>query len=122
MLDMGMNDPIPTFAYFISELKSRYPSLAYLHVTEPRVSGGVDRTELTSEVPADFAHESNDVFRRLWASGEGAERRVFISAGGYTPEGARERVEGAESEGRNECVAFGRFFIANVSVDCGCDS
>lgn len=114
-LDMGMADPIPTYTYFITELKTRYPSLAYLHVTEPRVSGAVDRTELTSENPTDFAHESNDLFRELWASGEGAERRVYISAGGYTPEEAKKTVDRAEREGRNECVAFGRLFIANVS-------
>lgn len=50
------------------------------------------------------ASESNDFLREIW----GADR-VFLSAGGYTPEQAVRTV--AEKGG---LVAFGRYFISNV--------
>lgn len=49
-LDMRMDDPVPTFAYIAREVKSRYPELAYLHVTEPRISGSVGRDARVGEV------------------------------------------------------------------------
>ena len=43
---MGMSDPIPTFTYLISEIKTRHPNLAYMHVIEPRVEADVDRDDV----------------------------------------------------------------------------
>ena len=40
---MGMEDPKPTFSYFVSQAKERFPNLAYLHAAEPRVAGTEDR-------------------------------------------------------------------------------
>lgn len=40
---MGMEDPIPQYTHLVSTIANRYPDMAYLHVTEPRVSGPLDR-------------------------------------------------------------------------------
>lgn len=50
LLDMRMKDPMPTFRYLVSEIARRYPNLAYLHVTEPRVTGDHDREAGEGEV------------------------------------------------------------------------
>ncbi len=47
---MRMDDPAPTFAYFARELGARHPSLAYLHVIEPRTNGPEDREVKPNEV------------------------------------------------------------------------
>jgi NADPH2 dehydrogenase len=91
---MGMSDPLPSFSYVISELAVRYPSLAYLHLVEPRVSGNSSREAA--------AHESNDALRALWAP------RPLVRAGGFTRKSA---FEAAES---GDLIAFGRLYISNV--------
>lgn len=48
--DMRMQNPEPTFSYFVSEVAKRFPSLAYLHLIEPRVNAGVDRVAREGEV------------------------------------------------------------------------
>ncbi|KAJ7691445.1 hypothetical protein B0H17DRAFT_982629 [Mycena rosella] len=95
-LEMGMSDPLPTFSYVISELAARYPSLAYLHLVEPRVSGNLSREAA--------AHESNDALRALWAP------RPFVRAGGFTRKSA---FEAAES---GDLIAFGRLYISNPDL------
>ncbi|PBK86412.1 FMN-linked oxidoreductase [Armillaria gallica] len=95
--DMGMQDPVPTFSYFVSEVKRRHPDLAYLHVVEPRVA--VDRSRKAS------ALESNDSIRRIWAP------KPLISAGGYTRESA---MQTADRKG--DIIAFGRYFISNPDL------
>ena len=45
-----MDDPIPTFSYLVSRIVERHPNLAYLHVTEPRVAGSVERDVQEGEV------------------------------------------------------------------------
>jgi NADPH2 dehydrogenase len=35
---MGMEDPKPTFSYFVSQAKEKFPDLAYLHVIEPQTA------------------------------------------------------------------------------------
>lgn len=63
-----MKDPLPTFTYFVRSLRDAHPRLAYIHLTEPRVMGSVDRTAV--------AGESNDVFREIWhAAAEGTYPR-----------------------------------------------
>lgn len=93
---MRMEDPKPTFTYFVSQAKERFPDLAYLHVIEPRVAGVSDC------VPG--AGDSNGFLREIWRD------KVFIAAGGYTPQTAAETVE---AEGG--MIAFGRHYIANAS-------
>lgn len=94
---MGMEDPKPTFAYFVSQAKEQFPNLAYIHAVEPRVSGIDDRESSNGE--------SNKFLREIWGD------KVFISAGGYSPETA---VETVETQGG--LVAFGRHYIANPDL------
>ena len=93
---MGMQDPKPTFAALFTHLRDSYSDLAYLHVVEPLVDGDASGDGQ--------AHKSNDFLREIW------KPRPFISAGGYKREHA---IEAAESTG--DLIAFGRFFISNVS-------
>ena len=45
-----MTDPKPTFTHLVTELAARHPSLAYLHLVEPRVSGFEDVEASENEV------------------------------------------------------------------------
>ena len=45
-----MEDPKPGFSYLVSEIAKRFPSLAYLHLIEPRVEGDVDREVQVGDV------------------------------------------------------------------------
>ncbi|KAK7205922.1 hypothetical protein BZA70DRAFT_310392 [Myxozyma melibiosi] len=94
---MGMKDHYPTFSYVISQIEAKHPKLAYLHVVEPRVSGGADR-----EV---HEGETTDVYKKLWSG-------PWIAAGGFTPETALKYAE----EHENSLVAFGRYFISNPDL------
>ena len=94
---MRMEDPKPTFAYFVSQAKERFPNLAYLHAAEPRVAG-TDDTDFNNA-------DSNDFLRKIWGD------KVFVAAGGYTP---RTATETANTKGG--LIAFGRYYIANVSI------
>ncbi|KAJ7248482.1 hypothetical protein C8J57DRAFT_1240402 [Mycena rebaudengoi] len=96
-LDMHFDDPKPTYAHLVTQLRARYPDLAYLHVVEPRVDG----TE-TVEIKAGY---SNDFIRDIWSD------RRLISAGGYTRESA---IDAAERKG--DLVAFARPYIANPDL------
>jgi NADPH2 dehydrogenase len=90
-----MANPVPQFSHFVSELRTAHPTLAYLHVIEARVYNWADRT------PA--PHENNDFLREIWGS------RPYISAGGHSRRTAEEAAE------KGDCVAFGRWYISNVS-------
>ena len=89
---MGMEDPKPTFAYFVSQAKERFPNLAYLHLIEP--SPGHNGNEAAS----------NEFLREIWGDS------AFITGGGLTPQKAAETVEA-----KGGLVAFGRHYISNVS-------
>ncbi|KAF8215900.1 hypothetical protein K438DRAFT_1926356 [Mycena galopus ATCC 62051] len=96
--DMHFDDPLPTYAHLVTELRDRYPDLAYLHVVEPRADG--DGTALGQK-----EHHSNDVLREIWGD------KPFISAGGYT------RASGiAVAEEKGDLVAFARPYIANPDL------
>lgn len=97
-IDMAMADPKPTFSYAVSQIKERFPTLAYLHVVEPRVDGNVTRE---NGVPPG---QSNDFLRDIWAP------LPYMSAGAHTRDTG---IEFAETKG--DLVAYGRPFIANVS-------
>ncbi|KAI0744501.1 NADH:flavin oxidoreductase/NADH oxidase [Earliella scabrosa] len=95
--DMRMEDPVLTFTYLVSQVLQRHPNMAYLHVVEPGVAGGVDISAHESE--------SNDFLRQLW------QPRPFISAGRYTRESAIKRADET-----GELIAFGRRFISNPDL------
>ncbi|KAJ7760137.1 NADH:flavin oxidoreductase/NADH oxidase [Mycena maculata] len=96
-LDMKFDDPKPTYAHLISQLRERYPDIAYLHVVEPRTDG-----HQTVEIREGA---SNDFIRELWCD------RRLISAGGYTRETA---IEVADQKG--DLIAFARSYIANPDL------
>ncbi|THU79515.1 FMN-linked oxidoreductase [Dendrothele bispora CBS 962.96] len=104
--DMKMADPKPTFGYFVSELKKAHPTLAFIHVVEPRAKG-FEVVDIPEE------EESNDFIREIWTSPETetANARRLISAGGYDRQTA---IEVAEKKG--DLIAFGRLFIANPDL------
>ncbi|KAK7031116.1 hypothetical protein VNI00_013721 [Paramarasmius palmivorus] len=99
--EMGMKDPKPTFTYLVTKIKELYPTLAYLHVVEPRIKGNA-----TIDEPV-YPDASNDFIRDIWSP------LPLISAGAYTREQAIERAE--KSRG-NELIAFGRYFISNPDL------
>ena len=100
---MRMDDPYPTFTYFVTQIRQLYPRFAYIHLFEPRVLGGQDRVPLPGE--------SNDFLRKIWDVPESRENgSVFISAGGYNRQLA---FDAAEEKG--DLISFGRHFIPNVS-------
>ncbi|TFK62755.1 NADH:flavin oxidoreductase/NADH oxidase [Pluteus cervinus] len=96
--DMRMKDPIPQFTHYATQLKERFPKLAFLHVIEPRIDGSESRE-------VGLANESNDFIREIWSP------RTFISAGGYTRDSA---IRTAEEKG--DVIGFGRYFISNPDL------
>ncbi|KAJ7066399.1 NADH:flavin oxidoreductase/NADH oxidase [Mycena amicta] len=96
--DMYMEDPRPTYSYVVTQLRERFPDLAYLHVVEPRADGAQTVENVRTGA-------SNDFIRQIWGS------RPFISAGGHTRETAL-----AVAEEKGDMVAFARAFIANPDL------
>jgi NADPH2 dehydrogenase len=88
---MGMEDPLPTFSYLVSELKSRFSRLAYLHLVEARN----DRVSKPAAPPEEEKAMTslnelelhNDPLRKIWAP------RPLISTGGYTIKAGLARSE-----------------------------
>ncbi|KAJ7696881.1 NADH:flavin oxidoreductase/NADH oxidase, partial [Mycena olivaceomarginata] len=74
-----------------------HPSLAYLHLVEPRVNG-TSRANPASTSP-------NDVF-----SARCGRRGGFVRAGGFT------RGDALEAGEEGDLVAFGRFYISNPDL------
>ncbi|KAJ7052272.1 hypothetical protein C8F01DRAFT_1090745 [Mycena amicta] len=95
--DMYMEDPRPIHSYAITQLRDRFPDLAYLHVVEPRADGAESQNVR--------AGASNDFIREIWGT------RPLISAGGWTRETAL-----AVAEEKGDIVAFARAFIANPDL------
>ncbi|CAE6472085.1 unnamed protein product [Rhizoctonia solani] len=93
---MRMKNPIPTFAYLVSEMAQRHPELAYVHFVEPVISGASDAKEQPN---------SNEFARVIW------QPRPFLSAGGFTAESAL-----VEAETRDTGVVMGRYFISNPDL------
>ncbi|ETW82310.1 hypothetical protein HETIRDRAFT_427371 [Heterobasidion irregulare TC 32-1] len=97
--EMRMPDPIPTFSALATRLRDSYPDLAFLHVVEPRIAGGLDST-----APVDD-EESNDFLREIWGT------KPYLAAGGFTRDTAIETVEQ-----KGGLVVFGRHFISNPDL------
>ncbi|KAJ2975071.1 hypothetical protein NQ176_g5724 [Zarea fungicola] len=93
---MKMDDPIPQFTHLIS--RANEMGLAYLHLIESRVAGGVDTTGTESLA---FAYS-------LWDG-------PLLVAGGYNLASAKTLVD-EEYSGKSMVVMFGRHFIANPDL------
>lgn len=96
--DMTDNDPIALFSHLINQLSDR--RIAYIHVIEPRATKAGGSDVLVQDAPS-----TSKLFKKYFDG-------VFISAGGYTPETAKQAVE----SGMIEAVAFGRLFISNPDL------
>ncbi|KAI0319171.1 FMN-linked oxidoreductase [Amylostereum chailletii] len=94
---MRMPDPIPTFSAYVTRIRDTWPQLAYLHVVEPRISGGFDAEGTEGE--------SNDFIREIWGS------RPLTLAGGYTRQSG---LDTAEKTGA--LIAYGRLFVSNPDL------
>jgi NADPH2 dehydrogenase len=127
----GPRDALETFSLLIRTLAPL--GLAYLHLTEPRVSG-----LLQACVDGGYGlKESIEWAAGLWFGRDGAEEDVrealgveklpevegtpastnaLVVAGGYTPETAAARAEEAEKKGERVVIAFGRYFISNPDL------
>jgi len=86
--EMRSADPVPAFTYFVTQIKERFPNLAYISIVEP-----------TS------VYESNDFIRDIWSP------RPIISANSYSRDKAL-----AVAEQKGDLIAFGRDFLANPDL------
>ena len=96
--DMGDSDPVKLFTYVLGQLNQR--GIAYAHVIEPRSTGAGGSDEVSSDLP-----NTSQLFRNAF-------KGIFISAGGYTADDAKQAVE----SGKVDAVAFGRIYIANPDL------
>lgn len=96
---MREKEPIPTFSYLIRQLHDQFPQLAYLHLVEPVIKG--DKDDPIEKLTPD----SNEFARKIWGD------RPLIVAGGFNSETAKDTAEA-----KGGLVAFGRYFISNVSI------
>ncbi|KAG6827070.1 hypothetical protein H0H92_013323 [Tricholoma furcatifolium] len=101
-LDMGMKDPIPQFSNLVSSLVKYHPSLAYIHVVEPRINGVEDCEH--------EAHQSNDFLRKIWGD------RPIISAGDHTRDIALQVADRRAAEGGTELAPFGRMYTSHPDL------
>lgn len=98
ILGMTDTDGIALWEHVVSELGKR--GLAYLHLIEPRADFTNDEMPLDMDAP-DVAK----LFKTLFGG-------PVISAGGFTPETARQAI----ASGNSDAIAFGRPFIANPDL------
>ena len=49
-VETRLQNPVPQYAYFVKQIVDRYPDLAYVHVTEPRLSGNWEIHDPVDEV------------------------------------------------------------------------
>ncbi|EEB93949.1 hypothetical protein MPER_07326 [Moniliophthora perniciosa FA553] len=98
--DMRMQDPKPQFTHLVTEIRKAHPSLAYIHVVEPRVNG----QENLTEIPKGW---DNDFIREIWTLSPGGndteDGRRLISAGNHDPESG---THFADEKG--DLIAYGR--------------
>ncbi len=96
--DMSDSNPVALFTYVLEQLSAR--GIAYVHVIEPRSSGAGGGDTVTNDVPS-----TSQLFRKHF-------KGAFISAGGYTPDSAKEVV----AKGDADAVAFGRYYISTPDL------
>jgi 2,4-dienoyl-CoA reductase-like NADH-dependent reductase (Old Yellow Enzyme family) len=101
---MRMNGLTEQFKHLISKLK--HLKLAYLHLTNPRVS-----IEDESPVPAEgTATDENATFIEAWGNVS-----PVLLGGGYSAESAKRAVD-VEYRDLDIGTVFGRFFISNPDL------
>lgn len=95
---MRMKDPNPQFSYVVQELKKL--KLAYLHITEPRISGNVDVA----------TNDTIDGLVNIWAG-----TSPILIAGGYKAASAKAAAD-EHYKDKDVVIVFGRYFIANPDL------
>jgi N-ethylmaleimide reductase len=95
---MSDSDPVKLFTYVLEQLSDR--GIAYAHLIEPRATGAGGSDEVSNHLPS-----TSEIFRKAFTG-------VFISAGGYNAENAKQAVESKLVD----AVAFGRIYIANPDL------
>lgn len=95
---MSDSNPVELFSHLLKEFEKR--EILYVHAIEPRASlaGGADK--IVNDVPS-----TSELFRKYF-------KNIWISAGGYTPDSAKETI----SKGHADLIAFGRSFISNPDL------
>jgi NADPH2 dehydrogenase len=96
-VEMGMEEPLPTFTGFVECIRDAHPNFAYIHV--------VNEIQYSEADPIPNGTDSNDALREAWGD------RPYIAAGGFDRDSASSTVEK-----HGGMIAFGRHFIANVSA------
>ena len=96
--DMSDSNPMALFTYVLEQLNAR--GIAYVHMIEPRSTSAGGSDNVLENAPA-----TAPLFRKLF-------KGIFMSAGGYTPENAKEVV----ANGHADAVAFGRLYISNPDL------
>ena len=100
--DMGMPDPIPTFAELVTRIRDSHPDFAYIHVLEATDIIPVLAGPKVSAV----ARPSFKFLRDIWGT------RPYIANANYQRDTA---IGVVETEGG--LVSFGRYFISNVGAN-----
>jgi N-ethylmaleimide reductase len=96
--DMSDSDTLSLFSYLIDQLNLR--QIGYVHMIEPRATTAGGSDSVASDMPS-----TAKLFRKMFDG-------FFISAGGYTPESAKQCIENDLAD----AVAFGRLYIANPDL------
>ncbi len=96
--DMSDSDPVALFTYVLEQLSKR--GIAYVHMIEPRATSAGGSDAVAKDAPS-----TSQLFRKSF-------KGVFISAGGYDPQSAKNAVK----NNNVDAVAFGRHFIANPDL------
>jgi len=94
--DISESDPVRLFSYVVQELNRLAP--AYIHLVEPRVSGGGEESDFKGE-------SATPTLRKIF-------KGALISAGGYDREGGNAAIE----NGTADLIAYGRMAISNPDL------
>jgi N-ethylmaleimide reductase len=94
--DIHESDSVQLFSHVAQELNRLSP--AYIHLVEPRVSGGGEEAEFKGE-------SATSTLRKIF-------KGSLISAGGYGREGGNSAIE----NGTADLIAYGRFAISNPDL------
>lgn len=116
------SDPFETWGYVCREIKKRFPRLAYVSITDPRLEVQAN-PELKKEFSADYfraifrnvdpekVSKLNQVENFSFPDPDLENPTVVLSAGGFTPSDAEEK-----GDITGGLVGYGRIFIANPDL------
>lgn len=97
-MKMAPGDILETYSYFVTQLKSRFPKLAYLHVIEPRISGA-ETVECSKADSLDFVAD-------IWRPSP------LLVAGGFKANDA----SAVTSRYENAVIVYGRYFLSTPDL------